>query len=311
MRARELRQFHYFLTLAQELHFSRAAKQACITQSALSQQISRLEESLGVKLLARDQRQVTLTRSGEVLRDGVQQMFQLLEETTRRTREAGGVDDYRLAIGLVEYANIALLPAALMRQQELYPELKLVRHEMNAAIQIAALQRAQIDVGFGGVTQDLKNMLPADGSVSSHPLLSSGWRLLMREDHPLAQQDCIELKQLCGERLIMQSRELNPSLYDWMRLACRRAGASPHFVYETCQIQTGLQMAQNGVGCMLLAGFVQCFQLPGLRSIPVTGMDPVTMHIFWRTAECRPLVLDFLDVVREEAGTYFSSLSAA
>jgi DNA-binding transcriptional LysR family regulator len=306
MQARDLRAYKYFLTLAQELHFGRAAELSCITQPALSQQIARLEESLGVKLLLRDHRKVTLTRAGEVLRDGTHQIFQLLEETTRRAREAGGLDDFRLSIGLVEYANVGVLPGALARLQPGYPELKLIRHDINADMQIAALQRAQIDIGFGCANRDLLGLVPADGSVRSQRLLSAGWRVLLRDSHPLAHAEQLTLKDLCGQRLIMHARELHPSLYDWIHLEWQRAGSRPHVVYETSAVQAGLQMAQSGLGCMMLAGFVQYTELPGLRSVPLAGLDPVAWHIFWRAGETRRLVLDFLERVQEEAAVCFN-----
>jgi DNA-binding transcriptional LysR family regulator len=301
MRARELRQYEYFLTLAQELHFGRAAERSRITQPALSQQIGKLEESMGVKLLHRNHRQVKLTHAGEVLRDGAQQMFQVLEDTTRRMRLADGLEDYRLAIGLVEYANLSILPHTLSRLQSFYPELKLVRHEMSAATQIAALQRSQIEIGFGPVAHHQHDLLPADGSVSAHSLLTSGWRLLVPDSHPLAQYSQLSLRQLCGERIIMPAREINPPVYDTIRAAFRREGMEPHVVYETCQVQTGVQMSRNGLGCMLMADFVLCARPPGMRSVPLTGLDPVSVQMFWRSNESKPLVLDFVELAMEEA----------
>jgi len=301
MRARELRQYQYFLTLAQELHFGRAAQRSNITQSALSQQIGKLEESMGVKLLDRDHRHVRLTRAGEVLRDGAQQMFQVLEETTRRMRLADGFEDYRLAVGMVEYASMSILPYTLSRLQSLYPELKLVRHEMCASKQVGALQRSQIDVGFGGGIPYPHELLPSDGSISSHPMVKSGWRLLMPESHPLASFSRISVHQLCNERIILQARELNPALHDAIRRAFECAGVDPHIVYETSQVQTGIQMARNGLGCMLLAEFIQCGLPPGMRSVPLTDMVQVSMHMFWRTNESNPLVLDFVELAIEAA----------
>jgi DNA-binding transcriptional LysR family regulator len=301
MRARELRQYQYFLTLAQELHFGRAAELSRITQPALSQQIGKLEESMGVKLLHRNHRQVKLTHAGEVLRDGTQQIFQLLEDTTRRMRLVDGLEDYRLTLGLVEYANLAILPQTLSRLQSFYHELKLTRHEMSAPAQIAALQRSQIEVGFGPVTDQQHDLLPADGSISMHRLVTSGWRLLMPDNHPLAQFSQLSLRELCGERIIMPAREVNPPVYDTIHETFRREGMEPHVVYETCQVQTGVQMSRNGLGCMLLADFVLCGRPPGMRSVPLTDLDPLSMHMFWRSNESKPLVLDFVELAMEEA----------
>ena len=133
MRAIELRQLRYFWLLAKELHFGRAAELAFITQPALSQQIAKLEALIGVQLLIRDRRHVTLTPAGISLRDDAQALFEQLDQTLRRARAATTDQDFRISIGLVEYTNLPFVPPALMRLQQLYPDLKVERHEMNGS----------------------------------------------------------------------------------------------------------------------------------------------------------------------------------
>lgn len=304
MRTGELRQFHYFLILAQELHFGRAAELCFITQPALSQQIARLEETLGVKLFRREQRGVALTAAGEVFRDGIRQVFRQIEDTTRLARAAGGFDDVRLAIGLVEYAHVPLLPAALMRLQALYPEAKLVRHELDAAAQIDALQRGRIDIGIGVVAADPVALLPPDGSIGAVALLSSRWRLLVPDTHPLAQAGDIDLAQLAGERIVTFARDVNPTVYDALLDASRRAGHELQIVYETSQPHTGVQLAREGLGGMLGTGFVLGEPVAGMTALPVRGLEPLAMHAFWRIDEARTMVLDFVEIAREEARRY-------
>ena len=297
MRTGELRQFHYFLTLAQELHFGRAAELSFITQPALSQQISRLEESLGVKLFVREQRKVVLTPAGVVMRDGVQQMIRLLEQTTLRARATGGFEDYRLSIGLIEYANVPLLPATLTRLHSLYPEVKLTRHEMHTSAQIDALRRQQIDVGIGVVIEDPQHQLPPDGSIRAQRLVASPWRLLLRADHPLAASAEIGIEQLSQQRVIMFARDVNPEVYDRML----RDWPEPNIVYETSQAQSGVQLARQGLGGMLGTGFVLSEELPGMVTIPVTGFEPLAIYMLSRSDERKSMVLDFIEMAQEEA----------
>lgn len=301
MRTGELRQYHYFLALAQELHFGRAAELCFITQPALSQQIARLEESVGVRLFVREQRAVALTPAGEVFRDGVQQLFRLIEDTTRRTRAAGGLQDMRLSIGLVEYASVPMLPAALKRLRALYPEVKVARHEMDAAAQVEALQRGRIDLGIAVIVDDPSQWLPADGAVSTEPLLAAGWKLLVRDDHPLAGSGQVSLERLALERIVTFGRDVNPSVYDRVLATCRQAGAAPEIVYETSQVQTGVQLAREGLGSMLGTAFALPEPLPGMVALPVPGLPPLAMHAFWRTQEAQPMVQDFLEITVEEA----------
>jgi DNA-binding transcriptional LysR family regulator len=300
-RTGELRQYHYFLTLAEELHFGRAAALCFITQPALSQQIARLEESVGVRLFVREQRQVALTPAGEVFRDGVQQLFRLIEDTTRRTRAAGGLPELKLSIGLVEYAHVPMLPAALKRLRALYPDVKVARHEMDAATQVDALLRGRIDAGIAVIVDDPATLLPHDGAIRAQRLLAAGWQLLVRDDHPLAQASGVALPRLAQERIVMFARDVNPSVYDHVLAACRDAGAALDIVYETSQVQTGVQLAREGLGCMLCTAFAVADALPGMRTLPVPALAPLAMHAFWRTRDPQPLVLDFLDITLEEA----------
>ncbi|WP_020656991.1 LysR family transcriptional regulator [Massilia niastensis] len=301
MRTGELRRYHYFLILARELHFGRAAELCFITQPALSQQIARLEEEVGVRLFAREPGGVALTAAGAVFRDGVQQVFQLLEHTTRSTREAGHFQDLRLSIGLREYANVALLPVALTRLQALYPGIRLSSHEMDAEAQVGALQRGQIDVGLGVMFEDPEAALPADGSISTRRLMASRWRLLVRGDHPLAGLESVDLATLVSQPIIMFARDINPSVYDAIQASLRQTGKAANIVYETTQVQAGMQLAREGLGCMLGTGYVIGAAVHGMKAIPVSGLAPLLMHAFWRTHEARPLLLDFVQIVLEEA----------
>lgn len=295
----ELRQYHYFLTLAQELHFGRAAELCFITQPALSQQIAKLEETVGVRLFAREQRNVALTPAGEVFRDGVQQLFHLIDDTQRRARAAGGFQDMTLSIGLVEYASVPMLPAVLKRLRALYPEVKVTRHEMDGATQVDALVAGRIDLGIAVIVDDPATLLPE--GVTSQPLLAAGWKLLVRDDHPLASAREVSLAQLARERIVTFARAVNPSVHDRVLATCRAAGSEPDIVYETSQVQTGVQLAREGLGCMLGTGFALADPIAGMTAIPIPALTPLAMHAFWRGHEARPLVLDFLEITIEEA----------
>lgn len=297
MRTGELRQYHYFLLLAQELHFGRAAALSFITQPALSQQIARLEAALGVRLFEREQRHVRLTPAGEVLRDGVQQMFQLLDETTRRAREAAGFAQHRLILGLIEYANLPLLPSALSALHRLYPEVTLQRQEMHTDVQMEALLRRQIDVGLAVLLDGPGPRLPPDGALQAQRLLASPWRLLVREDHPLARSGALSLEQLSRERVILFARDVNPTVYD----SLLQAWPHPNIVYETRQSSAGVQLARQGLGGLLATGMVLAEAIPGMVALPLPAFAPLAIYLLWRADEQQPLVLDFVEFMQEQA----------
>ncbi|WP_429294951.1 LysR substrate-binding domain-containing protein [Paraburkholderia sp. CI3] len=297
MRGVELRQLRYFSILAKELHFGRAAELAFVTQPALSQQIAKLEELVGVQLFMRDRRQVMLTPAGAALRDGIDKAFSQIELSLRLAREAGDHQEFVVSIGLVEYTNLPFVPPSLIRLQSLYPDVKIVRHEMNAAQQYEALLKHQIDVGFGVPVVPL----PPGGELRGEPLVSSGWALLMRDDHRLASLDRLRLDDLAAEKLIIFSRNVNPPLYDSVVDLCRGAGFTPHFVYETMQAQMGVTLVEQGLGVMLGATYVFASLPAGLRCVPIDGFNELTVHQFYRADEANTLILDLIDVANEEA----------
>nr|WP_315250119.1 LysR substrate-binding domain-containing protein [uncultured Duganella sp.] len=297
MRGIELRQLRYFAILAQELHFRRAAELACITQPALSQQISKLEEFVGVALFLRDGRKVELTPAGAVLHQQLDKMFDQLQRALRLTREAASEREFRLSVGMVEYTNLPFVPPTLLRMQAAYPGLKVQRHEMHAGLQLDALAKDVIDIGIG-----VPASLPlADRSITARPALSGPWVAVLRTDHPLAARATLSLADLDGEPLIFFERQVVPHLYDLLLSSCKRAGFLPHIVYETQQAQMGIAMAGEGVGLMLGASYIFT-TLPGCVTMrPLTDMPPLTVHLMTRVGEQDSLVREFAEIAAEEA----------
>ncbi|WP_229259627.1 LysR family transcriptional regulator [Duganella aceris] len=297
MRGIELRQLRYFSILAQELHFRKAADLAFITQPALSQQISKLEETVGVALFLRDGRKVELTAAGVMLQQELDKMFDQLQRALRLTREAASEREFRLSIGMVEYTNLPFIPPALMRMQAAYPGLKVQRHEMHAGLQAEALGKDVIDVGIG-----VPVVMPAGGiGVDARPILSGPWVAVLRDDHRLASREQIQVEDLMGERLIFFERQVVPHLYDTLVGACRRAGFTPNFVYETQQAQVGVAMVGEGVGVMLGAAYIFTAPPSGVTTRPIAGMEPLLVHMFTRSGESDALVQEFMEMVAEEA----------
>jgi DNA-binding transcriptional LysR family regulator len=297
MRAIELRQLRYFSILARELHFGRAADLASVTQSALSQQIAKLEELVGVQLLNRDRRGVSLTASGIALRDSIEAIFTQVDHALRTTRDAAGHKNFKVSIGLVEYANLPFIPPALIRLQALYPDVTVLRHELNTAQQMAALVKHDIDVGFGVPVGGT----PYDGDVTVHPLFEARWALLMRSDHRLANVDGLNLCDLARERLIVSARAVNAPLYDALVAHCQQAGFKPNFVYETTQAQVGITLVEQGLGAMIGTTYVFSSLPKTLHYRLINGLEPTTVQMLSRADERDSLILDFIELAAEEA----------
>lgn len=297
MKGIELRQLRYFSIAARELHFRRAADLAFVTQPALSQQIAKLEEVVGVPLFTRDHRKVELTAAGTVLRDQLDQLFGQLDQALRLTRAAGTECAFCLSLGMIEYTNLSFIPPALIRLQALYPQIRVLRHEMQSALQCEALKKHTIDVGFGVPL----NGTPHEAGLAAQPLLRSGWALLMRDDHRLAARPSLRLADLAGERLVMFERGVNASLYDFLLAACRAKGVDPDIVYATAQSQVGIALASQGLGTMLGLSYIFTTLPAGLVWRVIDDLEPLTVHVFSRIDEGSQLVRDFIDLAAEEA----------
>jgi DNA-binding transcriptional LysR family regulator len=293
----ELRHLRYFRVLAEELHFGRAADIACVTQSALSQQISRLETILGVALLTRSPRGVDLTEAGKALSERLDDIFGRIDGALKAARTAGQMENFTLSMGLVEYTNLPFIPNALAKLQALYPEVNLRRHEMNARRQIDALAAREIDIGFGVPV----GPLPPPSAIEARSVFRSGWSVLMQTNHALTSRGPLHAADLDGVRLIVPARSVNEPIYDDLLDSFARAGIRPNIIYETMQAQVGMAMVRQSVGLMLSAAYVFTELPQGLVAKPVDGFDQLDVHLFMRRDEARSLILDFAELAIEQA----------
>ncbi|MFA9216170.1 MAG: LysR substrate-binding domain-containing protein [Sphingomonadaceae bacterium] len=304
MRAAELRIYHNFLILAQELHFGRAADIAFITQPALSQQIARLEDSLGVKLFLRDQRQLSLTAAGRVFRDGIARLLSDFDQLGQRTIAAAGAEDCSISIGIVEYSNLPLLSATMSRLQQAYPTARLLREEIHCIHHGSALMRGQIDVGIGIVLGTPQAAMELAAHISHQRIAVSPWRLLMPRQHPLAGARHLTLQTLGEQRIILPARDVNPAVYDGIMASCTAAGVVPNVVYETKQALFGIQLARDGLGLMLGSAFALETPPDGMVTVELHGLPVLEISANWRADECRPVVRKFIELLALEGRRY-------
>ncbi|MEJ7633058.1 MAG: LysR family transcriptional regulator, partial [Rubrobacteraceae bacterium] len=148
----ELRHLRYFVAVAEELNFSRAAGRMYLSQPALSQQVRKLELELGVSLFSRTKNHVELTEAGRVLLEGARRVLVLVEQTAREAREVGGAEISHLRVGFPEYANHTPVADALQTFRRRYPYVELEEYEtltlQETLLQIDKLHRGTLDIGF-------------------------------------------------------------------------------------------------------------------------------------------------------------------
>ena len=299
----ELRHLKYFVAVAEELNFSRAAERVYLSQPALSQQIRKLEEELGVKLLYRTRRRVELTEAGRVLLEGSRAALVQIEQTARATRAAGGVGGSYLRVGFPEYANHTLVADILQEFRKRYPDVELEEHEMfllqQTPRQVSGLRGGALDVGF--------LLLPVDDeALTLERVLGIELVAALPEGHPLAAREEVLMRELAGERLILFPRRFHPNSYDYIVECCRESGFNPDVVQRNePQLYSGAttyRMVSSGVGIGIVAvPVVSSTSRPvGVVFRPLREPTPMlNLAAAWRRGDTSPNLQGFLEVVRE------------
>lgn len=298
----ELRHLRYFVAVAEELNFSRAAGRVYLSQPALSQQIRKLEEELGVSLFYRTRRRVELTDAGRVLLEGARQALVQIEQTIRAAREVGGVEGSHLKLGFPEYANHTIVAEILQAFKRRYPYVDLEEHEMftlqDTLRQVRELRKGELDVGF--------LLLPFDDdTLEIERVLRIELLAALPQSHPLASRSEVPMRELAGERIMLFSRHFHPGCYDYVVNCCREAGFSPDMVqYREPQLYssaTTFRMVASGVGIGIVARpLVSSFSHPGVVLKPLKDPSPkLDLVAAWRRKDLSSNLRAFLEVVRE------------
>jgi DNA-binding transcriptional LysR family regulator len=216
----ELRHLRYFVAVAEELNFSRAARRLHMAQPPLSVAIRRLEAELGTDLFQRSSRDVTLTEAGRVLLEGARRTLTEADRAVAAARRAGAGELGSLRVAFSWSARFETLPLLGQGLREQYPDLELLTEEMWNARMIAALRAGAIDVAISLCPE-------AAGDLAYEHLRAEDVVALLGAAHPLAGEQAIELGLLAEEAFVLFPRELAPRLYDTLVGLCRRAGFDP------------------------------------------------------------------------------------
>jgi len=241
----DLRQIRYFVALAEELHFGRAAERLRIAQPGLTQQMQRLERELGVVLIDRSRRRVRLTAAGEVLREEGQRVLAQVERALSLTRRAGRGEVGRLVIGASESASSGVLPELLREYRRAHPAVDLSVRLMTTQVQVRALESGEIDVGLA------RTPVESSGLVT-RTIRVDALAVLLPEEHPLAREPRVPLDQLAELPLIVHPAGQRPSWVDFMLSVLRGAGVEPGPLQEASDTITAVAFVAAGLGFTLV-----------------------------------------------------------
>jgi DNA-binding transcriptional LysR family regulator len=286
----ELRHLRYFVAVAEELSFTRAAARLHIAQPPLSTQIRRLEEALGVALFDRSRRAVSLTPAGALLLDEARRLLVQVDQALAATVRAGTGEAGLLTVGFVPSASNATLPAVVRAFRTRYPAVELFLREHPPDALVSALHGASVDLCF--LYLPFEDEALASVTVLREPLVA-----VVPSDHALAGESArLPVAELRDEPFILPARHRMPGLNARVLEACRAAGFEPQPVQKDVWLtQTMLGLVAAGLGVALVPESVSELHRTGVVFRPLADPGPpVELAAFWRKDDASPTLRNFV-----------------
>jgi LysR family hca operon transcriptional activator len=289
----ELRHLRYFVAVAEELSFTRAAAKLHTAQPSLSQQIRQLERAIGVRLLDRSRHHVGLTNAGRVFLQQARDILGRVDHAGRLARQAAEGHAGDLSVGTFPSADVRILPVLRPLVATHLPDLRLILHSKYAVEPLSGLQSGKLDIAFMRTPDD------GDG-LEVLELLREQIVLVLPSHHSLAQRKKIPVKSLDDLPCITMERSLSPELHDATATLYREARIRMHAVSSADNVLGHLQLVQEGLGFALLPESLNALLPNGVTFRPL-DCDPVptvSIVVAWKKGNNSRLVKEFVRLVR-------------
>jgi DNA-binding transcriptional LysR family regulator len=288
----DLRQLRYFVTVAEERHFGRAAARLSMTQPPLSQAIRALEETLGVELFERTKRSVKLTRVGADLLPEVQRLLASAEGLRPLAQSLARGEAGVLSLAFVSTADYGLLPPLLRDFGARHPRVRLELTEATGDVQVDELVAGRIDAGLV-----IAPLPPRHAARLS-------WL-------PIAREPLVIAMSTQTSALLIFPRRLAPGFYDMIMDCYGAAGLAPRIGQQAIQMQTIVSLVSAGMGVALVPQSLRNLRRTGVVYRPLSESVPVIeTGLVWRTDEVSPVLAGFIEIVRAHAATVESESAA-
>jgi DNA-binding transcriptional LysR family regulator len=294
----ELRQLRYFVAVAEENHFGRAAVRLHMTQPPLSQTIQSLEAALGTPLFARTKRSVALTPAGIALLPEARRILQQAGALPDLARRAASGESGLLSLSFVSTADYSVLPPLLREFRERYPQVQIDLREATTDLQLEDLMQGRIDAGL--LIPPLTDKAKAELdylTVLSEPLIMAAPKGLKA----LRGKSTVPLKAVADIPLIIFPRRIAPAFHDAILACFRDAGLTPRIGQEAIQMQTIVGLVSAGMGIALVPQSVSNLKRPGVEYKPLTNKTlPIETGLAWRRDNMSPVLRAFLELLRRK-----------
>lgn len=292
----ELRHLRYFVAVAEELHFGRAAQRLGMAQPPLSQQIQRLEQIIGARLFERTSRRVQLTDAGNALLPDARRLLAGAEAALLAARRAGRGEQGELRVAFAATVMFLALPEIIRAFRDRFPGVHLDLREMPTGPQLAGIKAGEIDIGF------VREPEP-DAELEIVTVMREPLRIAVPKGHPLASRATISVRHLADEPFVLFPAELAPGLHAQVMALCRAAGFTPRVVEESRELYTSVSLVEAGIGVSILPASVEKLGWRGVRYRAIPSASAETrIAAAWRKDRGRPVVEAFMRVVQEKVG---------
>jgi DNA-binding transcriptional LysR family regulator len=288
-----LHQLRQFVAIAEELHFGRAAERLGQTQPPLSMAMQALERELGVRLLERSRRGVSLTAAGTVFLDEARAIVERSARAVELARSAERGNVGRIAVGFIAATAYTLLPIVVREFVARFPAVKLDLQELTMPRLFEAFRREDIDVG-------LMRPIASDLPLSFETILEEPMVVALPTGHALAKLARIPAKRLAEESFVMFPRIPGTLFHDLIVGFCRDAGFVPRISQEATQTHAVLGLVSAGLGVALVPDSVRIIGMRGVVFRPLAANAPrAPVAVAWRDGNNSPFVRGFLETARQ------------
>jgi DNA-binding transcriptional LysR family regulator len=291
----ELRHLRYFVAVAEERHFGRAAERLHMAQPPLSQQIRRLEAELGATLLHRTTRSVELAPAGEVLLVRAREIIAAVDAAAEDARRAARGEFGRLAVGFTGSATYALLPQLAAALRSALPGVVLdLRGELLTPAQVGGLLDGTLDLG-------LLRPPVRERELAVEVLRREALVAVLPEAHPLADDDTVDLEELAGEPFVMYPSHFRSVVHDAVEETCAAHGFLPRVALEVSETSTLVSFVAAGLGVSLVPESVGHMTVHGAVYRPLAReAAAVELAVAWRREDTTPVLERALEIVRRD-----------
>ena len=276
----DLKLLRYFLAVAEELHFGRAAARLNMSQPPLSIHIKELEQQLGTLLFVRHSRSVALTHAGKILMEESRRLLASANQAMARVEQIGRGEAGRIELGVVGTAMWGRMRPAMRSFLKENPNVEVLFREKSPGMQMALLERRELDAGIWRMAIE-----PPSGFTSLR-LHESSFLVAVPEDHTLASRESIPLAALRNEYFVTL-----PSVHsDWafLQRVCQQVGFSPMIIREVVEPQTVLAMISMGMGITLMADGYAQMNWPGVAFRPLEERIPADLSVVYEKQQTTP-----------------------